>query len=92
MTRQWFDVLAGILAMVMLVLVGRETAAYAMVSFELNSPSDKSDLLRWPWMALIPVGLGLPLLGTVFSSSAIRGSSTTTAAVVGSVVYASSPA
>lgn len=71
MTRQWFDVLAGVLAIVMLVIVGRETAAYAIVSYELNSRSDNSGLLLWPWMALIPAGLGVLLLGTVLRTAIV---------------------
>jgi len=57
--RQWMEILGQAVALATIVIFVRETYAFAEFSYELGSRTDMTNILMWPWMALIPASLAV---------------------------------
>lgn len=53
----WATIAGHLLTLAVLALLARELFGFARVSMEFGSRSDNADILMWPWMMLMPLGI-----------------------------------
>lgn len=63
--RKSASLVGSVLSVAALTVLLLQTWSFAAVSFEVGSQSQVGDLILWPWMALIPLGIGLLILAIV---------------------------
>lgn len=61
----WATIAGHVMTLAVLALIARELYGFAWSSLEFGSRSDNADLLMWPWMMVMPLGMALLALAVV---------------------------